>query len=137
VDIGGGPAAAGVGGEVVLGVRRQEDHRRRGVGGDDLAGGLDAVDPGQVDVHQHEPGMVLVGQLEGLLAGLGLGDDGEPGRQADNRARDGAEWCLIVDDQHWHFAVSRVGVVLGHPGSIVARPGHRLPGCHPAGLRWC
>ena len=48
------PQSRGVAGQVVGPVGREQDHDGVGGGGHDLAGGLDAVDAGQVDVHQDQ-----------------------------------------------------------------------------------
>ena len=69
------PAAGDV--ELVLVVgRQQHDDRAVGSGGE-LAGGLDPVDAGQVDVHQHQVGRSVAAARERLLAGRRDADDDE------------------------------------------------------------
>ena len=60
----------------------------------------------------------------------------KPGRQADDRAGDGAERRLIVDDQDRHLTVGE----WGRPRSSCLHGrtrGRALPGCQQADRRWC
>ena len=65
----------------------------------DLARGLDAVDPGHVDVHEDEVGCEAVDHLDGLLAGLGVAGDLEARCRPDDGSRGASKRRLIVDDE--------------------------------------
>jgi hypothetical protein len=62
--------------QVVGLVGGEEHHHGGGRRSRDLAGGLDAVDAGQVDVHQHRPG--CGSELDRFLATLGLTTTSNP-----------------------------------------------------------
>ena len=49
------------------------------VGGEDLDGGFDATDAGELEVHEDDVGEVSVVSGEGLLTGVGFGDDFDVG----------------------------------------------------------
>ena len=100
VHVAGRAARDRVGREIGLLVGGEQHHHGAGVGGGDLAGRLDAVDPGQVDVHQHEAGLERFGQLDRFLAALGLADDVEPGGGGDHHPHGAPKRRLVVDDEH-------------------------------------
>ena len=66
-------------GQVAGLVGGEQHHDRAGMRRGDPARRLDAVDAGQVDVHEHEARVERVGHLDRFLAALGLADHREPG----------------------------------------------------------
>src|SRR5436190_23212323 len=72
VDVAGGAAVVGAAREVGGLVGGEQQHGGVGVGVGDAAGGLDAVDARQVDVHQHQARRERLDELHRLLARFGL-----------------------------------------------------------------
>ena len=127
-------------------------HDRRVGAGPDLPGRLDAVDPGQVDVHQHQVGPQLPDGDERLLAGRHRAHDLEAVGHLDHGRHRTPERLLVVDDQDAHDThehLHRV-IILDHgprqqggwsPGRRAADPtlagadtavaGHRVCGLPP------
>ena len=102
VDVRRRSAVTGVGGQIGGLVGGEQHHDRLGVRAGDPARRLDAVDAGEVDVHEHEPGFEGVGHLDRRLAALGLAHHGEPVGGGDHGVGGTTEGRLIVDDQHRH-----------------------------------
>ena len=87
--------------ELVLVVGRQQHDDGRS-GSARAAGGLDAVDAGQVDVHQHQVGAELGRRGQGLLARWRGADDDEAVGRLDHGGHGATEGLLVVDDQDAH-----------------------------------
>ena len=84
-----------------FGVRRQQQNDDRlTLPVEDLACRIEAVDPGQVHVHEDEVRRELARKRDGILAGLGLADDIEPLRRLDDQSGRHAERLLVVHYQH-------------------------------------
>ena len=56
--------------------------------------------PGQIDVHQDEIGLQVVGHRDRVLTGLGLADDLEPVGELHDHAGREPERLLVINDQH-------------------------------------
>jgi hypothetical protein len=93
------PRRADGAGQPFVALPGQQHHVRVRLLPAQLLGGLDAVHPGHVQVHQHHVGTVHGGFGDGLGAVDGLADHRQAGaleRPADARA----QRCAVVDDQH-------------------------------------
>ena len=75
-----------------------EDAGRR-VGGEDVAGGLDAVELRHADVHEHHRRAEAGGLLDGLDAVGGFGDHVDVGLAREQQAEAGADHRLVVGDK--------------------------------------
>ena len=95
-------------------------------GGEDPPRRLDAVDAGQVDVHQHEVGMLRGRDRNRVLARLGFRGNLEAGREPDHRPGDGAERQLIVDDQYRNRFRRSVGCTHLVFDDVTSRVGPRV-----------
>ena len=74
--------------------------RADGVGGEDVARRLDAVELGHADVHQHDGRVEARGLLDRLDAVARLGDDVDVGLAREQQAEAGADHRLVVGDEH-------------------------------------
>jgi hypothetical protein len=93
---------AGEVGEQPGGDAGAEDGLAGGHGGDgpgELAGGLDAVELGHLQVHDHHVGPVQDGLADGGLAGGGLGHDLHLRRRGRGRLQPGPDQGVVVGDQ--------------------------------------
>jgi hypothetical protein len=78
----------------------EHQHPNGGAGvRDDAPRGLDAVEAGHADVHQHDGGRAAAGQFYGLEAVLGLPDDLDLGVCFEQFAEAGAHERLVVADE--------------------------------------
>ena len=122
-NIGGGAAPVRL--EVVFVIGRQEQDDR-GVGlAAQPASGLDAVDAGQVDVHQDKVGTQVAGRRQRLLAARRRPDDDESVGLVDHRGHGAPVGLLVVDDQDAHVShggASWLNSCLPNPA-----PGGRCP----------
>ena len=66
-------------------------------------GGFEAVDAGEVDVHQNEVGAQFASDLDRLLAGGRGADDREAVGGLDHRGHGATKGLLVIDDQDPHF----------------------------------
>ena len=76
-------------------------------------GGLDAVDAGHADVHEHDVGGELLGLDDRLFAVLGLGDDVDALFRVQDHVEPAPEQGLVVGDHHPDDAIALCGFV-GH-----------------------
>src|ERR1700730_10647139 len=74
---------------------------------EDLPGRLEAIDTWQVDIHQHQVGVMRLARLDRGLAGLGFGNHLEAVRRLDHGPRRLPERRLIVNDEYPYCHVSR------------------------------
>jgi len=70
--------------------------------GADAAARLEAVDAGQVNIHQYEVRVQAPGGHDRVFAGLRLADDLEAARRIHDLARYGPKRFLVVADQDLH-----------------------------------
>ena len=82
-----------------LGILRagQQDDLTSGARAGDRARGGDPVHPDHDDVHQHDVGAEVHGEVDGVAAVVGLGDDDDPG-VLQRRAHAAAEHRVVVGD---------------------------------------
>ena len=67
-----------------------------------LAGHVDPVSPGQVEVHDHHVGLQGSGLDDGVGAVLGLADELDVGFRRQHDADAVAEHRMVVDHEHAH-----------------------------------
>lgn len=78
------------------------------MGGGDRGGGLDAVQFGHPDVHEHDVGIEVRHQRDGLRAVARLADDVDVVRVVQDHPQSGAHEGLVVGDDHPDRHVGRV-----------------------------
>ena len=85
---------------LVLTEGHQHEDPAAGVRGGDPPGGLDAVQHGHPDVHQHHLGALARDQVERLAPVRRLSDDLDGGRLVQDQPQSGPDQGLVVDDRH-------------------------------------
>ena len=91
--------------DVLITVERGEhqDARRLAAGDavrDDPPRGLETVELGHADVHQHDVGTERPDQVDRVAAVRRFADDLDLGLGVEDHAEPGAHECLVVDEQH-------------------------------------
>ena len=77
---------------------------------EDLGGGFDAVEAGEVDVHQDEMGLEGGGESDGVEAGAGFADDAEVAALAEDGFEAIAHDFVVVDEEDvMHGGASGLG----------------------------
>ena len=84
---------------LVVGVGGQHHHGHLWVVSGQHTGGLDAVEPRHVEVHQHHVRLVRTDRVDGLLAVAGGTDDGDAVEHAEQHLQALTHHPLVVDDQ--------------------------------------
>ena len=99
-----------------VGERRQDEHLRELLG-HDLAGGAHAVDPGHLEVHEHDVGPQGARLLDGLGAVGGLADDGDVVDAGEELGQAAPHHGVVVDQQHGdHCSDTSSRTVVPSPG---------------------
>jgi hypothetical protein len=78
---------------------RQDQHPRRVIGANDPPGGLESVELGHADVHQHDGGSEAGRLADGLDPVARLGDDLDVGLAGEQHAEACADHRLVVGDE--------------------------------------
>ncbi len=113
--------------------RCQNQHTNRRVGGNDLAGRLDAVHPGHTHIHQHDIGFQRRGLRDRRLAGAGLADNLDVVLRIEQHGEARAHQLLVVHEEHSHHLPDDRGqTVLDQE---IAPLLVNLGGCQRIGLR--
>ena len=86
--------------QVVVAVEGRHDHHVSEVLGDEVAGGLDAVHPRHLDVHQDDVGARRAGLLDGLEAVGRLGHDLDVVLDRQHHREPRAHHRVVVDEEH-------------------------------------
>lgn len=84
----------------VVGGQDEDTDAYQVVVGGDQAGGLDAVEVGHADVHDHDVGAGAAGKPDGLAAGAGLADDRHVGGGLDEHREGLPDQGLVVGEQY-------------------------------------
>src|ERR1700693_3408563 len=87
-------------------VSGQEQHGNLGVCRPDSAAGLETVDAGQLNIHQHEVGVQVAGGQDRLLPCLSLADDLETMSRVHDLSGRGPKGFLVVADQNLDHGLS-------------------------------
>ena len=72
------------------------------MGGEDLDGGFDATDARELEVHEDDVGEVRRVSGEGLLTGVGFGDDFDIGFEGEGGGEAGADDEVVVYEEEAH-----------------------------------
>ena len=98
-DVGGGAGVEHGADELGVGVHGEGDDADFGVGFEDAACGLDAVEVGHVDIHNDDVGAEVPGEFDGVAAGGGFADDFEIGVGGEDGAEAVADEGVVVGEE--------------------------------------
>ncbi len=90
-------------GHVAVGVGGKADDFDRGVHGEGLSCGVDAIEIGHADIHDDDIGEQPADEFDGVLAGGGFADDGEAGLGGEQGAQSGSHDGVVVDQKDARF----------------------------------
>lgn len=98
-DVAGGARPHGGVEAAVVVAHGEHEHRTGEAVTQDAAGGLDAVDAGHLQIHQHDIGMERCGRGDHLVSVGCLADEVEPAGVGDETAQTIAEERMVIGDE--------------------------------------